>query len=471
MSSDSRMLPSEATFRGKRLFPLYFSPIESLFIADDRPDYPMAFIVQMTFSGNVNRAAFDEALPMALERHPLLKSHRQLAKKGLPCWVPASDIMPVVDWGNEGDSIELPHGESINLEKEVGLRIWIREGSGTTTMTTQFHHSCCDGIGGYRFIGDLLALYGQRCSSDPSNYELASLDPELLRNRKMRMTEYAFRGKTWPLHLRCWKECAKLFRRKISPLTPATDAAVAADAFPKTSRSEFPYPQIVVSSFDRETHARLSHAANEFQFGLNDWLIATLFKTLQDWNAQHKSPTNRGWMRIMMPTDMRDAEDYGMPAANIVSYTFLVRSVRDSYSAKALCPGICRETALIKKERRGLLFGDMLGGAMQFRWLLPLMASAKRCLATAVLSNAGDPSKRFIAKLPRSKGRIVAGNLILENITGVPPLRINTHVSISIITYMRKLEICLRCCPRKFSAADARRLSDMYTESIRELLE
>lgn len=465
MSSDSRLLPSEAAFRGKRLFPLYFSPIESLFIADDRPDYPMAFIVQMTFSGNVNRGAFDEALPIALARHPLLKSHRQLAKKGLPCWMPASETMPVVDWGNEGDSVHLSHGESINLEKEVGLRIWIREGSGTTVMTMQFHHSCCDGIGGYRFIGDLLALYGQRSSLDPSNYELSPLDPELLRNRKMRMTEYAFRGKTWPLHWRCWKECAKLFRKKISPLAPP--ANTSADS----SQSGFPYPQIVVSSLDRETYTRLTNAANELQFGLNDWLIAALFKTLHNWNAQNKSRANTRWMRIMMPTDMRDAEDYGMPAANIVSYTFLVRSMRDSQNAKALCPGICRETALIKKERRGLLFGDMLGGAMQFRWLLPLMASSKRCLATAVLSNAGDPSKRFIAKLPRSKGRIVAGNLVLENITGVPPLRINTHVSISIITYMRKLEICLRCCPRMFSAADARRLCDMYTQSIRELLE
>ena len=158
MSMDSSSTLSNTKLGGKRLFPLYFSPIESLFIADDRPDYPMAFIVQMTFSGNVNRAAFDEALPIALARHPLLKSHRQLAKKGLPCWMPASETMPIVDWGNEGDSVHLPHGESINLEKEVGLRIWIREGYGSTVMTMQFHHSCCDGIGGYRFIGDLLSL-------------------------------------------------------------------------------------------------------------------------------------------------------------------------------------------------------------------------------------------------------------------------------------------------------------------------
>ena len=463
MSTDTSLQLSQSTSRGKRLFPLYFSPIESLFIADDRPDYPMAFIVQMSFSGNVNRVAFESALAAALARHPLLKSHRQVAKKGLPCWVPAPETMPIVDWGNHGDPVDLPNGESINLENEVGLRIWIREHLSSAVMTMQFHHSCCDGIGGYRFIGDLLALYGQRSSDNPSNYELAELDPELLRNRKMRMTEYAFRGKTWPLHWRCWKECAKLFRIKISPLAPVSKTTA------ETSRVV--YPQIIVSSFDRETHTRLTNAANELQIGINDWLIATLFNTLRNWNAQNKSPTNTRWIRIMMPTDMRQPEDYAMPAANIVSYTFLVRSMHESKSSQTLAPGICRETALIKKERRGLLFGDTLGGAMRFRWLLPFMASSKRCLATAALSNAGDPTKRFIAKLPRDQGRIVAGSLVLENIIGVPPLRINTHVTISIITYLRRLTICLRCCPRKFSMAYAQRLSDMYTQSIRELVD
>jgi hypothetical protein len=465
MSIDPSLTLPNATHRDKRLFPLYFNPIESLFVEDDRPNYPMAFIVQMNFSGNVNRAAFDEALPLALARHPLLNSHRQVAKQGLPCWVPASTTMPLVDWGKEGDPIELPRGESINLEQEVGLRIWIREGSDSTVMTMQFHHSSCDGIGGYRFIGDFLALYGQRTSSTPESYELATLDPNLLRHRKLRMTEYAFRGMAWPLFWRCWRECFRLFGRKISPLAPIAIAPA------QSISANSPYPQIVVSSFDRETHARLTSEANELHVGLNDWLIAALFKTLHDWNSERKSTTNRGWLRIMMPTDMRDAEDYGMPAANLVSYTFLARSMRESRDAKALCPGICRETDLIKKEKRGLLFGDALAGTMGFRWLLPFLASGKRCLATAVLSNAGDPSKRFIAKLPRSKGRIVAGNLILENITGVPPLRINTNVTISIITYMRKLEICLRCCPRLFSAADAKRLSDMYTQSVRELLD
>ena len=456
-------ISQRAPLHAKRLFPLYFSPIETLFVADSRPDYPMAFIVQLIFSGKVDRTSFETALHEALERHPFLVSFCQLAKRGLPCWVIAEGMIPVVHWGREGEPLELPRGESFDLATEVGLRIWIREGTSDTVMTFQFHHSCCDGIGGYRFIGDLLALYGRQTTSESSQYEVALLDPELLRNRKMRMTELAFRGQAWQLSKRCWAECFKIFRRKISPLAPPALAPIEKD--------RPAYPGIIVSSFDRETHGRLVNAATQLDIGINDLLIAALFKTMRDWNAQNHSPSSTRWLRIMMPTDMREAEDYGMPAANVVSYTFLTRSVQETQVTPALEASICRETALIKNERRGLVFGDLLGGAMRHRWMLPWMVSGKRCLATAVLSNAGDPSKRFTAKLPRDKGRIVAGGLILEDIIGVPPLRINTHVTISILTYQRKLTICLRCCPRQFSLHDARRLSDMYYRTIRETVQ
>lgn len=448
--------------RTKRLFPLYFSPIESFFVADSRPDYPMAFIVQLIFSGQVNRPAFESALAAALKRHPLLIAHRQLAKRGLPCWVSANGALPIVDWGREGEPIQFQRSEWIDLASEVGVRIWVRQGSGRTVITLQFHHSCCDGIGGYRFIGDLLALYGRQTSSDPSRYEVLSLDPDLLRTRKMRMTELAYRGQAWRLTKRCWAECYKIFRRKVSPLAPPSPS----DA----DRDRSPYPGIFVSTFDRETYSQLIDAATKLEMGINDLLIAALFQTLHDWNVQYKSRSNTRWLRIMMPTDLRAAEDYGMPAANIVSYTFLTRGMHECQDAAGMGPGIYRETELIKNERRGLAFGDTLSGALRYRWMLPWMLSGNRCLATAVLSNAGDPTKRFTAKLPRDQGRIVAGDLILEDIVGVPPLRIKTHVTISIMTYLRKLSICVRCCPKQFSAGDTRRLSEMYSASLGEIL-
>ena len=55
--------------------------------------------------------------------------------------------------------------------------------------------------------------------------------------------------------------------------------------------------------------------------------------------------------------------------------------------------------------------------------VLQILARRRSCIATTCLSNIGDPSKRFTADLPREEGRIVAGNLTLEDIRGVPPIR------------------------------------------------
>jgi hypothetical protein len=455
--ANSNTLPA----RKSRLFPLHLSPIESLFCADDRPAYPMTFTVQFLFTGNVDRPAFEAALPQALARHPLLRAHRKPTKSGLPCWVSAEPTMPVVDWGAEQEPLYLPAGEPIDLANEVGLRIWVRQGDGRSVITLQFHHACCDGIGCYRFIGDLLALYGQLTGTADENYELALLSSETLRQRKLRMTELAFRGQGRRLMRRCLQQGLEVFGRRIAPLSPPERRSTT------EKRAEF--PGITVFSFERNAHDQIRAAAAHSGSTVNDLLIAALFQTMHDWNARHGAWWPGRWLRIMMPTDMREIQDYSMPAANLVSYTFITRRMRASGRARELIKGIRDETALITQERRGTAFGDALAGAARYRWLLPYMVSSERCLATAVMSNVGDPTKRFIAKLPRRGGRVVAGNLILEDIIGVPPLRPKTNVTICVMTYLRKLTICMRCSPHLFHMADTRELNHGFVERIQGL--
>jgi len=445
----------------RRLFPLHLSPIESLFSADDRPAYPMTFTVQFVFTGNVERPAFEAALPEALARHPLLRSRQKPAKRGLVCWVSAGITMPVVDWGSESDPLYLPDGEPIDLAKEVGLRIWVRQGDGRSVITCQFHHACCDGIGCYRFVGDLLALYGRLMGTADEAYELSPLDAETLRQRKLRMTELAFRGQGRRWTLRCLQQCFEVFGRRIAQLSPPSQRPVGEHT------AEF--PGMTVFSFDRNTHDRIRVAAAQLGSTVNDLLIAALFETMHDWNARRRSWRRGRWLRIMMPTDMREIQDYSMPAANVVNYTFITRRARASYRARELLPGIRDETARITQERRGTAFGDAVAGAARYRWLLPYLVSGERCLATAILSNVGDPTKRFIARLPRRAGRIVAGNLVLEDIIGVPPLRPKTNLTICVMTYLRRLTICMRCSPHFFRMDDTRELNRWFVERIQSL--
>ena len=83
------------------------------------------------------------------------------------------------------------------------------------------------------------------------------------------------------------------------------------------------------------------------------------------------------------------------------------------------------------------------------------------------MSNIGDPTRRFAAKLPRKDGRVVAGNLLLDDITGVPPLRPHTRATFSVFAYRRKLTISLRCDDKYFSDEDTIRLLETYARHLR----
>ena len=199
---------------------------------------------------------------------------------------------------------------------------------------------------------------------------------------------------------------------------------------------------------------------------LNDLLLRDLFLTLDRWQGKHLPWFRSRRLRIMMPTELRGTEDYAMPAANMFAYTFLECAVRDIRRSNELLRTIHEKTALIKNERSGKRFVDMIYAASRVRWLLPFVLRRKRCMASAVLSNIADPSRRFTARLPRQSGRIVAGNLVLEEITGIPPVRPGTRATFSISQYDRRLTISLRCDPHLFCMEDTASLLGLYVEQL-----
>ena len=99
----------------QRIDPLLLSPIETFMRTDDRPEYPMAFILQLGLSGVIERPAFEAASEEALERHPLLRCVVRPAKRNLPCWVRAPNLMPMVDSANESVPVTCPRGEQIDI--------------------------------------------------------------------------------------------------------------------------------------------------------------------------------------------------------------------------------------------------------------------------------------------------------------------------------------------------------------------
>jgi hypothetical protein len=89
------------------------------------------------------------------------------------------------------------------------------------------------------------------------------------------------------------------------------------------------------------------------------------------------------------------------------------------------------------------------------------------CFTTAVLTNLGDPTRRFVARLPRSGTGLAVGNLVLEQITGVPPVRPLTKAAFSIFNSARNISISLKCDPHCYSSLDTQRLLGQYVAQLR----
>jgi hypothetical protein len=438
------------------LFPLHLTPLESFFHADDRPSHPMAFIIVLDFTGVVDRPAFEESLREALRRHSFLNAYIRPAKRGLPCWVAAKGDGPTVDWGDLSQAITLPRGERIDLATEVGLRVWVRQGPDRAVATFEFHHACTDGIGAYRFLGDLMAYYGLRVPNDLEPPRLDPLEPERLRDRQKLQIEHWRTDRYWSLAKRTLGTVGGLLRRRPAPLT-------SRDAGPKSTTT---FPGIRSISIARDEFEAIRASALASGATLNDLLVATLFGTLHEWTQTVGDRSARRSLRLVMPTDLRDGESLTLPATCLTSYTFLTREQADCRDPAKLLNSVALETTEIKNGRRGVHFADTVAVGLWFRALWT-MIRAPVCLASAVMSNIGDPTRRFSARLPRRDGRVVAGNLLLEAITGVPPLRPQTRATFSVFAYRRRLTISLRCDPAHLSDRDTAEMLELYARHLR----
>jgi hypothetical protein len=318
-----------------RILPLHLSPADLLWVAQDLPGYPSTFVIRLELSGRFDRPSWESAIGEALVRHPLLRAFIRPAKRGLPCWVAAPTGLPPIDWSVEGAPITCPRGEAIDLVHETGLRIWIRLDVDRARVLFQFHHACCDGTGAYRFIGDLLACYGAHTAGIDRAPLLSPVQLQMLRARSERILDPV------PIGLRAGSALAwKILTRRPSPL--------AAPRAARRNHTVSEFPGFLSRSLDREATQSLRAAAIERSATLNDLLIRDLFHAMHTWNRRQGS-TSRNRLRIMMPTDMRVAEDCEMPAANLTSYTFLSRDVRHWGSPAELLSSVQAETALISR--------------------------------------------------------------------------------------------------------------------------
>ena len=90
---------------------------------------------------------------------------------------------------------------------------------------------------------------------------------------------------------------------------------------------------MITHQFSGDQHKQLRDVATELGVTMNDLLICKLFQAVAAWNGSMR-PNQK--IRIMVPSDMRDGEDFEMPACNCGSAPSAGMFVRDPWDARAV---------------------------------------------------------------------------------------------------------------------------------------
>lgn len=431
------------------LFPLPVTPLEYYYVCDDRPDYPTVFVVELTFSGRLEREVLAAALRAAVARHPLLSARWDWNDGGRPHWL-AGDGEPWLEW-IEGDAPPaVAAGQPIDLACQAGLRVWVRRRSDGARMQLQFHHACCDGLASWQFVEELLIVYDAIVGGRPAA-ELRPLDPLRLRQRD------AFGVEGGPSLRDVWRTV-----RLWTGLVTRQPAVLAAP--PRGQPDALPESGYVTEPIPGELLRRLRLRATDASATLNDLVLRDVLLVVDRWNVEHGGTNRR--LRINVPTNLRGRGDERLPAANVLSFAFVGASRPGCRSPERLLEAVRRATQRIKRQRSGLYFVGGLAWACGRRGLVPWMLARPRSFATLTLSNLGRLGT--FTPLARRDGKLLCGEAVLERVTGAPPVRPLTRASLAVVAYGGETTLNLRCDPAQFDAAGTRALLGRIVARLRE---
>ena len=455
----------------KSLFPLPLTAFEQFMLVDESTEFPMLFYLQVRLRGVVDQAIMKLAVDTALSRHPLLCSRVEV-HSGKDCWVWAGEEIPDTDWNHAKWSAEEPWRKPIDLRKTVGLRAWGEQTEDLATITLQFHHACCDGIGAAGFLEDIAVAYARHFATqnghNESLPELRPVDLELLKHRNSREGRRIadIRGSIIRRTRVLLKYTARYLQQEKVPLLTR----------PFNSSDQQQGLGLMTMQLNRQETRGLRDAAKRHSASLNDLLVSELMVTSQAWNTQHGQRERKpfSWKQpticVLVPTSLRGPSDMELPACNVVSYAFMARPTSLATKRLELLCSIRDEMQLVHKHQAGWLFVQAIEAMNKIPGMLRFIMwrTQGRCMSTTVLSHMGNLLNTIRSRLPRRGSDIQMGNLLVEHICGIPPIRQGTAAAVSTMMLNGCLSISMRCCPKRFSQQEATELLNAFANTLKQ---
>ena len=442
------------------VFPLPLSPFEEYLLLDDRPSHRMTYLVEQSFEGEIDRDAFDAGVVEASQRHPLLRANVRQRWFGGWRWIAAVNTQPPVDWAPLDEPVNYAEGSGIDLRSEVGVRFIVRVGQGRSRLITQFHHSCCDGMGAIQFLSDLFAKYTRVMSPHAESQPAYQSAEARHLTRRADLKVYSDRSMSrWRLFWRVLR-----YARHYSANPPVE---LASSRISTMSHTPLAAPGTLTRTLPLASQHALRRIARRRDVTVNELLVCELMLTIRDWNERHGTIQDTDHISIRVPTNLRNLEHDQLPAANVVGFVAFQRSVAEMKQPERLLESIQQESQFYKRWRFGAAFLDALKVIHWVPGALRRLVNSDHSFGSVIFSCLGDPSLAIAANFPvNAEGNPVFANLVFDDLNTAPPIRPMTHASFTTWHFSNKLRLGVRCNSAVFTQEAAQELIDMYADRV-----
>lgn len=435
-------------------FPLALAPFEHYMLADDHPDYPMTVAIRLRFTGRIDRTRFQDALQRALHFHPLLRAcvcGSTDSRTSRITWI-ASAKAASVTWFEPDDECLIPR--CIDLHRDPGLRISVRDDEKAPCMMIQWHHACCDGAGILHFIETLLLAYRDGSTFAQPTLEACLHSRQWWRDRKSLGTRWYDHARRSPHDL------ARVYRYFRNPTTGLAGGQASISA----SSDHLLLDDGQAFTFSLQDTKQLMAAARHAGVSLNDLLLSIYFDAISQWNAQHQVGSARQNLRVAVPINLRSADAPLAPAVNGVSMVFIDRTPAQIQNASGLLSGIAREMRNVKRWQTGWALLRILSLAGRLRGGMVRLIEGSGPMISSGLSNLG---RVFVSsELTDSEGKVRASMLVLEGVEPFPPVRPGVLAAVDVLTYANQLTVTINHDRRKLPHEAAGQLLQQYVSLL-----
>lgn len=403
-------------------------------LADDSADYPRNFSLVLRLHERLDDERLRAAIEAATQRHPLLRALVEYNRDRPQHWVECPNPRHEPNWSDEPrDAVEPLR--PFDLQCEPGVRFHVRRQSDGDALQVEFHHATTDGVGAIQFVGDLLTLY--------QGAEPAPLNPaRLARRDSFGLTGWR-RPIRWLYSAFGWLGAIEFLIHRPAPLGDVSGTV------------ECRLSGFSSYTFSQDDTTALVQAAKSKNATLNDLLMRDLFITLQAFIESHWPERSKAHQRIMVPTNLRSADDGELPAANVVAMVNIERRTHRWTDRDRMLRVLHRELAAVKRFKLGVVFVQILSVLQWLFGSLRRFLPRDRCQATCVASNLG-------LVLPQIADDVVRA------VEFYPPIRPLTAAAFGIATHAGQMTISLHFDASTVAVEQGQELLERIVEQLQE---